>query len=168
MSDLVIIIFEGRFTADDALSRIQRMESDWEVDLDEAVVLTRDKSGIMRFRSNNELTAEGFVGGTSLGALTGLLLGAAAGNPAAGFFAGSAVGAGSGTLAGALGQALDEDKLAESIGSRMKPDSSALAMIGFAGRPTKVLKALSDYKGEVIETSLSISDEKELRLALAD
>lgn len=167
MSDLVIIIFEGRFTADDALLRIQRMEGDWEVDLQQAVVLTRDKNGILHFRTNDELTAEGFVGGTSVGALTGAILGAAAGNPAAGFFAGSAIGASSGTLGAALGQAFDEDDLAARIGHLMKPDTSALAMIGFTSRPTKVLDALSDFKGQVVESSLSISDEKELREALA-
>ena len=40
-------------------------------------------------------------------------------------------------------------------------------MIGWTSRPTKVLSELSDFKGEVIETSLSISDEKELREALS-
>ena len=164
---LVVIVFEGRFTAEDALYKIQRMEDDWEVDLEEAVVITRDRNGVLRFRTNDELTAEGFLGGTSLGALTGALVGAAAGNPAAGFFAGSALGAASGTMTGALAQTFDEDELAARLGGAMKPDSSALAMVGFAGRPTKVLNALSEYKGEVIETSLSISDEKELRKALA-
>ncbi len=168
MADLLIIVFEGRFTADEALTRIQRMEDEWEVDLNEAVVVTRDKNGVLRTRTNDELTAEGFLGGTSIGAMTGTLLGAMAGNPAAGFLAGSAVGASSGTLAGMLGQANDEDALAARVGAAMKPNSSALAMIGWSSRPTKVLEALSAYKGEVIESSLSISDEKELREALAD
>ena len=167
MADLVIIVFEGRFTADDALMRIQRMEDTWEVDLNEAVVMTRDKNGVLRTRTNDELTAEGFLGGTSIGAMTGTLLGAMAGNPAAGFLAGSAVGGSSGMLSGMLGQAVDEDELAARVGAAMKPDSSALAMIGWTNRPTKVLDALSDFKGEVIESSLSISDEKELREALA-
>ncbi len=167
MGDLVVIVFEGRFTADEALFKIQKMEADWEVDLQEAVVITRDQNGVLRFRTNDELTAEGFMGGTSVGALTGTLLGAMAGNPAAGFFAGSAVGATSGALSGALGQAFDEDALSMRLGGAMKPESSALAMIGFSSRPTKVLNALSEFKGEVIESSLSISDEKELRAALA-
>lgn len=167
MNALVVIVFEGRFTADEALLRIQRMEGDWEVDLNEVVVMTRDKDGVLRTRVNDELTAEGFLGGTSLGAMTGTLIGAMAGNPAAGFLAGTAVGASSGTLAGMLAQADDEDALAARVGAAMKPDSSALAMIGWTNRPTKVLDALSDFKGEVIETSLSISDEKELREALA-
>ena len=167
MAELVIIVFEGRFTAEDALMRMQRMEGTWEVDLNEVVVMTRDKNGVLRTRANDELTAEGFLGGTSIGALTGTLLGAMAGNPAAGFLAGSAVGGSTGMLSGMLGQAIDEDELAARVGAAMKPDSSALAMIGWTNRPTKVLEALSDYKGEVIESSLSISDEKELREALA-
>ena len=105
MSDLVIVVFEGRHTADEALLRMQKMSMDWEVDLDEVVVMTRDKGGVLRTRNSDTLTATGFLGGTSLGAMTGALLGAMAGNPAAGFLAGSAVGASSGTLAGMLDQA---------------------------------------------------------------
>ncbi len=168
MSDLVIVVFEGRHTADEALLRLQKMSMDWEVDLDEVVVMTRDTGGVLRTRNSDTLTATGFLGGTSLGAMTGALLGAMAGNPAAGFLAGSAVGASSGTLAGMLDQADEEDALAARVGAKMKPDSSALAMIGWTNRPTKVLGELDDFKGEVIETSLSVSDEKELRAALAD
>ncbi len=36
-----------------------------------------------------------------------------------------------------------------------------------AAQPTKVLSELEGLKGEVIETSLSVSDEKELRAALS-
>ncbi len=167
MTDLVIIVFEGRHTADEALLRMQKMSMDWEVDLDEVVVMTRDKDGVVRTRNSDTLSAAGFLGGTSLGAMTGTLIGAMAGNPAAGFLVGSAAGAGTGTLAGMLDQADEEDALAARVGSHMKPDTSALAMIGWTSRPTKVLNELSDFKGEVIETTLSISDEKELREALA-
>ncbi|MDP2517732.1 DUF1269 domain-containing protein [Shimia thalassica] len=167
MSDLVVIVFEGRHTADEALLRLQKMSMDWEVDLDEVVVMTRDKNSVVRTRNSDTLTAAGFLGGTSLGALTGTLIGAMAGNPAAGFIAGSAVGAGSGTLAGMLDQADEEDALAARVGAKMGPDSSALAVIGWSNRPTKLLGELEGMKGEVIETSLSVSDEQELRAALS-
>ena len=49
----------------------------------------------------------------------------------------------------------------------MKPDSSALAVIGWTSRPTKLLNELEGMKGTVIETTLSVSDEKALREALA-
>ncbi len=39
-------------------------------------------------------------------------------------------------------------------------------MIGWTNRPTKVLNELEGLKGEVIETSLSVSDEKALREVL--
>ncbi len=166
MSDLVIIVFEGRHTADEALLRLHKMSMDWEVDLDEIVVMTRDKDGVVRTRNSDTLSAVGLMGGTSLGALTGMVLGAMAGNPAAGLLAGSAVGASTGTLAGLLDQADEEDALAARVGSKLKPDTSALAMIGWTSRPTKLLNELSDFKGEVIETSLSVSDEEQLRTAL--
>ena len=166
MSDLVVIVFAGRHTADEALIRLHKMSMDWEVELDEIVVMTRDKDGVVRYRNSDTLSAAGFVGGMSLGAMTGMVLGAMAGNPAAGLLAGSAVGAGTGTLAGLFEQADEEDALAAKIGTKLKPDTSALAMIGWTNRPTKVLNELKDFNGEVIETSLSVSDEKELRAAL--
>ncbi len=166
MSDLIVVVFQGRHTADEALLRLQKMAMDWEVDLDEVVIMTRDKDGTVRTRNSDTLSATGFLGGTSLGALTGTLMGAMVGNPAAGFVAGSALGAGTGTLAGLLDQADEEDALAARVGSKLTPDSSALAMIGWTSRPTKVLNELADFKGEVIETSLRVSDEKELRAAL--
>jgi len=168
MSDLIIVVFEGRHTADEALLRLQKMAMDWEVDLDEVVIMTRDKNGTLRTRNSDTLTATGFLGGTSLGAMTGTLIGAMAGNPAAGFLAGSALGASTGTLMGVLDQEDEEDALAARVGAKLKPDTSALAMIGWTSRPTKVLNELDDFKGEVIETSLRVSDEKELAAALAD
>ena len=167
MSDLVIIVFEGRHAADEALLRLQKMGRDWEVNLNEVVVMTRDTDGVVRTRNSDTLTATGFLGGAGLGALTGTLIGTMVGNPAAGLIAGSAVGAGTGTLAGVLGQADEENALAVRVGAKLKPDTSALAMIGWTIRPTKVLNELADFKGEVIETSLSVSDENELRAALS-
>ncbi len=69
-------------------------------------------------------------------------------------------------LGGALDQADAEDAFAARVGSEMKPDSSALAVVAWTDRPTKLLNELEGFKGKVIETSLSVRDEKSLREAL--
>ncbi|NOD48494.1 MULTISPECIES: DUF1269 domain-containing protein [Ruegeria] len=167
MSNLVIILFEGRHAADEALLRVAKMSKEWEADINEFIVITRNEAGDIRIKNSDTLTATGMLGGGAMGSLTGVMIGALAGNPAAGLLLGAAAGTGMGTLAGALDQADDEDRLAAMLGSKLKPDTSALAMIGWTSRPTKLLNELEGLKGEVIETSLSVSDEKELRAALS-
>ncbi|WIY23933.1 DUF1269 domain-containing protein [Parasedimentitalea psychrophila] len=167
MSNLVIILFEGRHTADEALLRVAKMTDNWEADIDDFIVVTRGADGNMRIKNSDALTATGMLGGGAIGSLTGMMIGALAGNPAAGLLLGAAAGTSMGTLAGALDQADEEDDLAARLGAKLKPDTSALAMIGWTDRPTKLLNELEGMKGEIIETSLSVSDEKELRAALS-
>jgi len=166
MSELIIVTFEGRHSAEEALMRVEKMAQDWDADLDDVIVVTRDDGGNLRVKNANTLTAAGMLGGGSLGALTGMLIGAMAGNPAAGLLVGAAAGSGSGALAGVLDQADEEDALVARIGYKLKPNSSALAMIVWTDRPVKLLKELESFKGEVIDTSLSVKDEQALRKAL--
>ena len=166
MSNLAIIAFEGRHSADEALLRLAKMENEWEVAVSDVAVVTRDKDGQIRLRSNESMTADGFFGGAALGGLWGLLIGAMASNPAAGFLVGTAAGASGGMLGGALDQSDAEDEFVRKVGSALKPDSSALAVIGWTSRPTKLLNELEGMHGTVIETSLSVSDEKALREVL--
>lgn len=166
MSELIIVTFDGQYTADEVLLRLRTMEEKWEVGLDEVAVLTLDKSGRTRLRHSNDLAAGGFLGGGAVGGLWGLLIGALAANPAAGLIIGGVTGSALGTLGGALEEADEEDEFAARVGRNLKPDSSALAIIGWADRPVKLLKTLEEFEGKVIETSLSVSDEKALREAL--
>ncbi|MDJ0993885.1 MAG: DUF1269 domain-containing protein [Dinoroseobacter sp.] len=166
MSELIIVVFDGRHSAEEALMRIEKMSMDWDAELDDVIVVTRDSEGQIRIKSANTLTAMGILGGSAMGGLTGMLFGALAGNPAAGLLAGVAAGTGGGALAGILDQADEEDALLAKVGGKLKPDSSALAMIVWSDRPVKLLKELESFKGEVIQTSLSVSDEEALRKAL--
>ena len=166
MSELIIVTFKGRHSAEEALMRVEKMVQDWDADLDDVIVVTRDENGKLRIKNANTLTASGMVGGSAMGGLTGLLFGAIAGNPVAGLLVGAAAGGGSGALTGILGQADEENELMARIGDKLKRNSSALAMIVWTDRPVKLLKELESFKGEVIETSLSVSDEAALREAL--
>ena len=163
MSDLIVVVFEGRHTADEVLPRIMKMEQDWEVDLWDVGVLSRDKSGKISLRHGGTAASEGFFSGGAIGGATGLLIGVLAANPAAGLLAGTMAGSSIGSLAGAFDDADAEDAFAAKVGGELKPDMSALAIVGWSSRPTKLLNELEGFKGKVIETSLSVSDEKALR-----
>ena len=166
MSELAVIAFEGRHTADEVLLRLAKMDQDWEVSLDDVAVLTRDKEGQVRLRQSHGMMADGFFGGSALGGAWGLLFGAMAANPAAGLLAGALGGATGGLLGGAMSEADAEDEFVAKVGGQLKPDSSALAVIGWTSRPTKLLNELEGFNGKVVETSLSVSDEKALREVL--
>jgi uncharacterized membrane protein len=96
-----------------------------------------------------------------------MMIGALAGKSAAGLLLGAATGTSMGTLAGTQDQADEKDDLAARLGAKLKSDTSALAMIGWMNRPTRLLNHLEGMKGEIIETTLSVNDEKELRTALS-
>ncbi len=166
MSQLIIAIFEGQHAANDVLSKLRKMEEEWVISLDEVAVLTRDPDGDVRLTSSHKLTEEASIVGGSLGVLLGLVIGAAAANPivaTGGILIGAASGAGVGALAGALDQAQEEEHFVEKVASNLKPDSSALAMLAWISRPTKLLESLEGHKGQVIETSLSAKNERALR-----
>ena len=167
MTNLAVVAFKGRHTADEVLLRIMKMEQNWEIDLYEVAVITRDQEGKVNIRSSDGMTTDGLFAGATIGSLWGLLIGAITLNPAAGFLAGGLAGGAGGLLAGALDQADTEDEFVAKVGSELGNNSSALAVIGWTSRPTKLLNELEGLKGKVIETTLSVSDEKALREALA-
>jgi len=134
LSDLFIVVFEGRYTADGALLRLMKMEITWEVDLYDVIVMSRDKTGRTNIRNSGNLAAEGYLGGGLFGGATGLLIGTMASNPAAGLVAGALAGSGIGGIAGILGSEDQEERLARLLGDKLKPDMSALGMIGCSRR----------------------------------
>jgi len=166
MSQLIMVIFEGQHIAGDVLSKLRKMEEQWVISLDEVAVLARNPDGEVQLKSSHKLTEDASIIGGSLGVLLGLVIGAATANPlvaAGGILLGVAGGAGVGALAGALDQAHEEEHFAEKVASKLIPDTSALAMLVWTHRPTALLKSLEGRKGQVIETSLSVKDEKALR-----
>lgn len=169
MSQLIVIAFEGQHAAEQALLSIERMERDWELDLHEAIIVSRDNNGNTRLRHTQDLMAERTVGGGILGAFWGSVLGATLVNPA--IAAGAAVGAIAGTVGTAMVQSANEldieDAFRAKVARYLKPGSSAIGLIGWTNRPTKLLLELQGLKGTVIESSLSISDERELRRILS-
>lgn len=150
----------------EVLSKLQGMKQDWVLSLEEVAVLKRDPEGSTHLTRSSKLTDKTSVVGGSLGVLLGLVVAAATANPiiaAGGLLLGVTGGAGIGALAGALDQAEEEKVLVAKVADNLKPDSSALAMLAWIRRPTKLLETLEGLKGKVIETSLSVEDERALR-----
>jgi uncharacterized membrane protein len=83
---------------------------------------------------------------------------------------GAGVGAGTGALAGQLSDYGIDDEFIRSLGSTIKPNSSALFLLVRKATPDKVLDRLraQGIRGEVLRTSLSNEREAALRKALSE
>jgi uncharacterized membrane protein len=79
---------------------------------------------------------------------------------------GMAIGAATGAVAGKMTDTGVDDNLVKQLGAKMPAGGAALIMLGHADAREKVLERLSQYGGEVVQTSLSEDDEERLRLAL--
>jgi uncharacterized membrane protein len=167
MSEFVVIAFEDPMEADRALTQLTRLQKEYLVDLEDAVVAIRAPDGQVRIKQSVNIVGAGAVASGASGALFGSLVGLLFLNPLAGMVLGGAIGAGSGALAGSLTDYGINDDLIREIANTIKPDSSALFLLVRKAQPEKVLAEFKDYKGRIIRSSLSPEQESKLQQALA-
>jgi uncharacterized membrane protein len=160
MSQLVAIVFDNEITAFEMRAALVKMQKDYLIELEDAVVVTKDLKGKTRLDQAVNLTAAGAVGGGFWGMLIGLIFL----NP----LLGAAIGAGAGALSGRLNDIGLNDKMMKDIGQSFKPGSSALFVLVRSATADKVLAGLKDFtgRGKVFQTSLSKDDEVALREVL--
>jgi uncharacterized membrane protein len=168
MSDLIVVSFKGEDTADQALNKLQALQKEYVVELEDAVVAVRDKNGKLHLKQSVNLAATGAVGGAAWGGLMGTLVGLLFLNPLAGFASGLAVGAGAGALSGALSDYGINDDFIEKMAKDLTPATSALFILARRMNFDKALPELKAFGGKVLKTSLTNADEERLRHALED
>ena len=92
MSNLVVVVFNDEVTAFEMRTALLKMQKDYLIELEDAVVVTRDMKGRTKLDQAVNLTSAGAVGGGFWGLLIGMIFL----NP----LLGAAVGAGAGALSG--------------------------------------------------------------------
>ncbi|WP_262027932.1 DUF1269 domain-containing protein [Microvirga sp. Mcv34] len=167
MSELVVVGFDNPNDADRVLTELTRMQKEYLIDLEDAVVAIRGSDGAVRIKQSMNLVRLGAASGGLSGAMWGSLIGLLFLNPLAGLAIGGAVGAGSGALSGSLIDYGINDEFIQSLGATLKPDTSALFLLIRKSQPEKVLAELSGFKGHIIRSSLSPEQEKKLQDALS-
>lgn len=160
MSTLIAIVFHDQSTAFEMRGALTKMQDQYLLEMDDAVVVTRDLKGKIKLHQATSLTAAGATSGAFWGMLIGLL-----------FFSpllGAALGAGAGALSGRLSDIGMDNRVAKQLGDELTPDSSALIVILRRATADKVLDGLKQFagKGRVFQTSLSKDDDKSLREVL--
>lgn len=136
---------------------LAKMQSQYLIEMEDAVVVTRDAKGKVQLHQAMNLTAGGAVGGAFWGTLIGMLFL----NP----LLGTAIGAGAGALSGKLSDIGINDQFMKDLGATFTAGSSALFVLVRKSTPDKVLDGLKPFagKGRVLQTSLTKDKEEELR-----
>lgn len=160
MSTLVGVVFHDESAAFEMRAALAKMQNQYLLEMEDAVVVTRDLQGKTKLHQAASLTAAGAATGAFWGMLIGLLFFAP--------FLGAAVGAGAGALSGKLTKLGLDNKMAKDIGAELTPGSSALFVLLRKVTPDKVLDGLKQFagRGRVFQTSLNKDDEESLREAL--
>ena len=160
MSNLVVVGFNNAADAFQMRGALAQMQVQYLIEMEDAVVVTRDAKGAVQLHQAVNLTATGAVGGAFWGALIGLLFL----NP----LMGAALGAGSGALSGRLGDIGINDQFMKDLSATLTPGSAALFVLVRKSTPDKVLEGLKPFagKGRVLQTSLTKDKEEQLRAVM--
>jgi uncharacterized membrane protein len=156
-SNLVVVVFNDETTAFDVRAALAKMQKEYLIQMEDAVVVTKDAEGKTKLHQAVNLTASGAVGGTFWGMLIGLLFL----NP----LLGAAAGAAGGAIAGKLTDVGINDQMMKDMSAAFTPGSSALFVLLRKVTADKVLEGLEPFtgKGKLFKTSLAKDDEDALR-----
>jgi uncharacterized membrane protein len=138
---------------------LRKMQKDYLIDLEDAVVAVKDEKGRVKLHQAVNLTAFGAVSGGFWGSLIGLIFL----NP----LLGAAVGAAAGAISGALTDVGIDDNFMKQLAVNVKPGSSVLFVLVRHVTVDKVLEQLKGTGGEILKTSLTHEDETKLQAALS-
>ena len=158
MSNIVAIAYPDQATAEEVRATLAQLSTEHLLTLEDAVVVTRNEGGKVKLHQAVKPGATGAAGGAVWGGLIGLL-----------FFApllGMAVGAAAGGAGGAMADLGINDRFMKELGAKLDPGKAALIVLVSGATPDKVLPRISQYGGDVLQTSLSTEEEEALQEAL--
>ena len=163
MSTLIAVAFPAKHDAEEALLKLKKLEKEYLIELEDAVIATMQDSGKVKLTQSVNMTGLGALNGVWWGSLIGLLFGGPLGMLIVG-----GGGAALGALSGSLTDYGIDDNFIRELSERMEPGHSALFLLASKMTEDKVLDDLRGIGGQVLKTSLSKEDEDQLRKALAD
>jgi uncharacterized membrane protein len=159
MSNLIAVAYPDVDTARSVAGELAQLTKEKSIVLDDMVVVERRPDGKVKLHQAGSMAAVGAAGGALWGGLIGLIFLVP--------LLGMAVGAASGAAAGALTDAGVDDKFMKTLGERLQEGGAALVVLVRESTPDKVLPRITQYGGEVIQSSLDNDAEARLEAALA-
>jgi uncharacterized membrane protein len=157
MSTWIVVTFDDAAEAGQVRDKIASMQKEAGLSLDDSAVVVKDAEGKIHVQNQVDRGVKvGAISGGMIGLLVTTLI-----FPIGGLVLGALAGAGIGALAN-LG--IDK-KFIKEVEASLQPNSSALFLI-VRDNPNAAITALSEFKGNIYQTSLSDEDEKTLRRAM--
>lgn len=172
MDDLIVIAFpDDQHRAAEVLHELRRSDVESPLELDDAVVVTRDMRGRVHLDQSIELSPRGARKGAFWGLLVGIVLalpfpflgpmfvaGAAAG--------GTAVGAGLGAMFSSPSEAGVDNDFAREVSENLPEGSSAIFLMVSGISLDDVLPMLAPYGGKLLQTTLAPEGQEKIQRAL--
>lgn len=158
MSNLFAIAYPDVATAQQVRDTAIGLQKQKLIDLEDIVVVERRPDGKIKLHQATSTTGAGAASGALWGGVIGLLFFMP--------FLGAAVGGATGAAVGASVDIGADDNFMRQVGQKLEPGSAALFMLVRSATADKVVPALAQYGGEIIQTSLSTEQEEHLVEAL--
>ena len=159
MSTLVVVSYDTEFQAEEVRLKLRKLQKDYLIDLEDAVVATKDAKGKVKLHQAMNLTGAGALSGGFWGALIGLIFMMP--------LLGAAVGASAGAVSGALTDLGIDDRFMKELAEQMQPGGSVLFVLAHGATPDKVMEELQGTGGKILKTSLTHEDEAKLQAVLS-
>jgi uncharacterized membrane protein len=160
MSELIVIGYDDHDQATSAYNEVLALQGDFVVELQGLAIVSVDAEG----KSHVE-TPQKIVGmSAASGALWGMLLGLLFFVP----FFGLALGGLMGALFGKLGKSGINDEFRSQVNDMLSPGKSAVVIMASKITEDKFADRMKAYGGNLLKTSLSEEDEKELAHELGE
>lgn len=159
MSNLVVLTFKNEDEAPKFLDTVKGLQKEELIHVDDAATAVKHENGKVKVKQANSLVGAGALGGAFWGTLFGLLFFAP--------FLGLAIGAATGALFGKASDYGINDDFIKKVSASIKPGMSAVFLLVSDVKVDRVVETLKPYGGEIIYTSLSTEEEKELKEAFA-
>jgi uncharacterized membrane protein len=154
MSDLIIIGYDDHGTAKQAYDQVLTLQRDYIVELAGLALVSVDEQG----KSHVDTPGKIVAGSAASGALWGTLFGLLFLVPFAGMVVGGALGA----LMGKLGKSGIDSSFRARVQAMLTPGRAAVVVMATKMTEDRFAAAMRPFGGELLQTSLSQEDEREL------
>ncbi|MEV7214044.1 DUF1269 domain-containing protein [Kitasatospora cineracea] len=155
MSNLFAIAYPDVPTAQKVRDELVGLQKQKLIDLEDVVVVERREDGKIKLHQAVSNTGMGAASGALWGGVIGLLFFMP--------FLGAAIGGATGAAVGASTDTGVDDNFMRQVGAKLDPGKAAVFALVRSATQDKVIPAVAQFGGELIQTSLSHDEEEHLR-----